>query len=278
MQQRILAAKLADPNRRFMLSIAGWGHEFGCPANRQLWLANAVNSLNGLAVSFHLDGIDVNYEVGLTQSPVYRQGYEGRARREELSAHGRVNACCWVVTAPPAAAASPALQGCPLQPNCADWSPTVEACFSDTIGAMLEGLQLRNPALFFTISPYTMTLPAYRQLMQVSPPPRPLLAGMDGAPNRKGWSAAMRLGGSQPLAEAQPRQLKLPPVPSCAPLPVPRCLCAGARPGGVRAALSALCVRLPHRHNLVCAPPPRDGDGSLAGRLPPVHLGRLHDG
>ena len=54
-----------------MLSLAGWGHEFACPppATRALWLANAINSLYGLATSFYVDGIDINYEVGRPSLP-----------------------------------------------------------------------------------------------------------------------------------------------------------------------------------------------------------------
>jgi hypothetical protein len=60
--QAILGAKLSNPNHRFMLSIAGWGHKFACPANPGLWLTNAINSLYGMVQQFYLDGIDINYE------------------------------------------------------------------------------------------------------------------------------------------------------------------------------------------------------------------------
>lgn len=61
----ILQAKQND-SRKFLASLGG-GDNFPWqePADKEAWIRNATASLAGLMDTYHLDGIDVNYELGL---------------------------------------------------------------------------------------------------------------------------------------------------------------------------------------------------------------------
>lgn len=63
----VKAVKASHPNVKALESLAGWSlgkkviHWYK-PADPQLWIANAFTSLQSLARTYHLDGIDIDYE------------------------------------------------------------------------------------------------------------------------------------------------------------------------------------------------------------------------
>ncbi|CAI9108881.1 OLC1v1008582C1 [Oldenlandia corymbosa var. corymbosa] len=64
----IVAIKGSHPNVKVMASLSGWSLgntvlKWYNPANEQLWISNAFDSIKSLVETYHLDGIDVDYEV-----------------------------------------------------------------------------------------------------------------------------------------------------------------------------------------------------------------------
>ncbi|KAF8411689.1 hypothetical protein HHK36_004247 [Tetracentron sinense] len=63
----VAAVKERHPNVKALASLSGWSlyekvlHWYD-PADPQLWISNAFSSLQSLAITYHLDGIDIDYE------------------------------------------------------------------------------------------------------------------------------------------------------------------------------------------------------------------------
>ncbi|KAK9292375.1 hypothetical protein L1049_020342 [Liquidambar formosana] len=63
----VAAVKARHPNVKALLSLSGWSlgdqvlHWYD-PVDPQLWISNAFSSLQSLATTYHLDGIDIDYE------------------------------------------------------------------------------------------------------------------------------------------------------------------------------------------------------------------------
>ncbi|XP_057770115.1 chitinase 1-like [Salvia miltiorrhiza] len=63
----VAAAKAQHPNVKAMASLSGWSLgpktlSWYNPRNRDLWISNAFSSLKTLIHTYHLDGVDVDYE------------------------------------------------------------------------------------------------------------------------------------------------------------------------------------------------------------------------
>ncbi|KAL3528057.1 hypothetical protein ACH5RR_012713 [Cinchona calisaya] len=61
------AIKASHPNVKVMASLSGWSIgkkvlNWYTPADPQLWISNAFSSLKSIIETFHLDGIDIDYE------------------------------------------------------------------------------------------------------------------------------------------------------------------------------------------------------------------------
>lgn len=65
--EAVAATKAAHPNVKAMASLSGWSLgtktlSWYNPRNQNLWISNAFSSLKSLIQTYHLDGIDVDYE------------------------------------------------------------------------------------------------------------------------------------------------------------------------------------------------------------------------
>ncbi|CAN0913369.1 Chitinase 2 [Linum grandiflorum] len=65
--ESISSIKSGHPNLKVMLSLGGWSIndkvlKWKPPNSRSLWISNAISSLTSLITTYHLDGIDVDYE------------------------------------------------------------------------------------------------------------------------------------------------------------------------------------------------------------------------
>ncbi|KAI8013512.1 hypothetical protein LOK49_LG05G00795 [Camellia lanceoleosa] len=63
----IAAIKSTHPNVKALASLSGWSLQnkvlrWYTPSNPQLWISNAFASLKSIITTYHLDGIDVDYE------------------------------------------------------------------------------------------------------------------------------------------------------------------------------------------------------------------------
>ncbi|XP_062007294.1 chitinase 2-like [Rosa rugosa] len=63
----VAAIKKVHPNVKVMVSLSGWSigtktlHWY-IPENSEKWISNAVSSLTSIITTYHLDGIDIDYE------------------------------------------------------------------------------------------------------------------------------------------------------------------------------------------------------------------------
>ncbi|KAK9291980.1 hypothetical protein L1049_019932 [Liquidambar formosana] len=63
----VAAVKARHPNVKVLLSLTGWSlgdvvlHWYD-PVDPQIWISNAFSSLHSLVTTYHLDGIDIDYE------------------------------------------------------------------------------------------------------------------------------------------------------------------------------------------------------------------------
>ncbi|KAA8547002.1 hypothetical protein F0562_003431 [Nyssa sinensis] len=63
----VAATKASHPNVKALASLSGWsrGEKVLCwytPVDSQLWISNAFSSLKSIVTTYHLDGIDIDYE------------------------------------------------------------------------------------------------------------------------------------------------------------------------------------------------------------------------
>ncbi|KAL5982656.1 hypothetical protein ACLOJK_016731 [Asimina triloba] len=65
--ESVAAIKARHPNVKALASLSGWsvgGHvlHWYDPKDPELWISNAAESISSLAIKYHLDGIDIDYE------------------------------------------------------------------------------------------------------------------------------------------------------------------------------------------------------------------------
>ncbi|XP_059623204.1 chitinase 2-like [Cornus florida] len=65
--ESVAAIKARHPNLKALASLSGWSLgqkvlRWYKPANLQLWISNAFSSLKSIVTTYHLDGIDIDYE------------------------------------------------------------------------------------------------------------------------------------------------------------------------------------------------------------------------
>ncbi len=83
-----VVARLKQDNdtRKFLASLGGATFPWHEPADKQMWIDNAVASLGSLIETYSLDGIDVNYEGGIGESFVEAVGRVATGLKEQVGA------------------------------------------------------------------------------------------------------------------------------------------------------------------------------------------------